>query len=342
MNHAINLISDTVTKPCTQMKRAMMEAEVGDDVFGTDPTVNALEKSAAQMFGKEAGLYCPSGTMTNQLAIKVHTQPMDEVICEEDSHIFHYENAAYALHSGVGLYTLKGEYGKLNTDLINSAIRPRTDWYPRSSLVVIENSCNKAGGTHYSYEEMKGISDFCRQKDLAVHLDGARIFNVLVEENFDLVEVGNLFDTLSICLSKGLGAPVGSLLLGSKDQIQRARRLRKAFGGGMRQAGIIAAAGLYALENNVQRLKEDHQKAVQLKEMLQNMPEVDDIRPGNTNIVIFDLKKGLSADGFIEKLKKEGILCAAFGPRTIRLVTHKDVSFDEINYCVEIMGKLKF
>lgn len=336
----INLISDTVTKPCPDMLHAMMNAEVGDDVFGTDPSINQLESYGAELFGKEAALFCPSGTMTNQIALNLLTQPMDEVICEVNSHIFHYENAAYAMHSGIGLNTINGVNGKLNISQIEETIRPQTDWYPRSTTVVLENTCNKAGGTHYSMEEMRSISDFCKNSGLSLHLDGARIFNAAVIEGFDLKDLGVLFDTISTCLSKGLGAPVGSLLVADQHLIAKARRIRKALGGGMRQAGYLAKAGLYALNNNIERLKEDHQKADLIKDTLKDQSFVMDVKPGRTNIVIFDLKEGISAQSFIEKLKENGIHCSAFGPQTIRMVTHKDVSMEEIDYCCEMISTL--
>jgi len=336
----INLISDTVTLPCEGMKKAMITAELGDDVFKTDPTIVKLEAYAAEMFGMESALFCPSGTMTNQIAINLLTRPMDELICDENSHVFHYENAAYARHSGVGLYALKGKNGKLSTKLIESAIRPLTDWYPRSSLVVIENSCNKAGGTHYSLEEMKALSEYCREKGLAIHLDGARIFNVQVEEKFSLSELGPLFDTVSICLSKGLGAPVGSLLLGKSQQIDEARRIRKAMGGGMRQSGILAAAGIFALENNIERLTQDHHHANLLKGALAKLGTVENIRDSRTNIVMFDVRPPMNADLFTKSLEECGILCTAFGPNTVRMVTHKDISTEDIHYCVQKLEKI--
>jgi len=337
---AINLISDTVTKPGKRMLEAMMAAEVGDDVFGQDPTVNKLESLAAEMFGMEASLFCPSGTMTNQIAINLSTQPMDEIICEVNSHIHHYENASYARISGVGLNLVEGKNGLLSPQLIKQAIRPETDWYPRSSMVVIENTGNKAGGTHYTLDEMRAISEFCRKRELRLHLDGARIFNAVVAEGMDTGKIGPLFNTISICLSKGLGAPVGSLLLGTRKDISQARRIRKALGGGMRQAGFLAAAGIYALQNQVEDLKLDHEKSNFLKEALKSRDWVTSIREGRTNIVIFDLKMGVSADDFLRKMEESDILCSAFGPSTIRMVTHRDVSKDETRKCVEVINQL--
>lgn len=337
MNKVINLISDTVTKPSEEMLHFMMKAKVGDDVFGQDPTINQLEKKVAEMFGMEAAIFCPSGTMTNQIAIKVHTQAMDEVICDKDSHIFHYENAGYAWHSGVGLNTIQGNHGKLTVELIEDAIRPLTDWYPRTSLVVLENSCNKAGGTHYTLKEMQEISQFCKYKGLKLHLDGARIFNVLVEEGFTTAQLGEIFDSISICLSKGLGAPVGSLLIGTHSDIAYARRLRKALGGGMRQAGYLAAAGIFALDHHIPQLKTDNTNAGKIRKTLSDCTFVENIRPGQTNIVIFDLKKGITADQFIEALKKKNILCSAFGKQTVRMVTHRHIQDEEIDYVLKVL-----
>lgn len=342
MNKIINLISDTVTKPSPEMLNFMMKAEVGDDVFREDPTINRLEEKVADMFGMEASLFCPSGTMTNQIAIKVHTQAMDEVICDKDSHVFHYENAGYAWHSGVGLNTIDGNHGKLTVALIEDAIRPLTDWYPRTSLVVLENSCNKAGGTHYTLQEMQEISNYCKSKGIKLHLDGARIFNVLVEEGFTTAQLGEIFDSISICLSKGLGAPVGSLLIGTTKEIAFARRLRKALGGGMRQAGYLAAAGIYALDHNIPQLKIDNTNAGKIRTTLSDCPFVENIRPGQTNIVIFDLKEGITADQFIDVLKEKNILCAAFGKQTVRFVTHRHIQAEDLDYVMRLLLTLDY
>lgn len=320
----INLISDTVTKPTPGMLQAMMQAEVGDDVFGEDPTVNALEAKVADMFGKEAALYCPSGTMTNQIAIKVHTQPLDEVICDEYSHIYQYETAGYAYNSGVGINLIKGTNGKIKAAQVAAAIRPRYDWLPISRLVVLENTCNKGGGSYYTLDEIKPIRELCQEKELALHLDGARLFNALVETGETTQEVGAMFDSVSLCLSKGLGAPVGSVLVGSKAFIQQARRLRKVMGGGMRQAGFLAAACIYALDNHVDRLREDNKRARRIGEVLHGLNYVESVRPVQSNILIFDLKEGLTAATFLEQLEAKGIKASAFGPQTVRFVTHLD------------------
>lgn len=320
----INLISDTVTKPTPGMLEAMMQAEVGDDVFGEDPTVNALEAKVADMFGKEAALYCPSGTMTNQIAIKVHTQPLDEVICDEYSHIYQYEAAGYAYNSGVGINLIQGTNGKITAEQVAAAIKPRYDWLPISRLVVLENTCNKGGGSYYTLDEIRPVHTLCKDKGLALHLDGARLFNALVETGESTQEVGALFDSVSLCLSKGLGAPVGSVLVGSKDFIQQARRLRKVMGGGMRQAGYLAAACIYALDHQVERLREDNERARRIGEVLQGLSYVESVRPVQSNILIFDLKEGLTAAAFLAQLKAKGINAAAFGPQTVRFVTHLD------------------
>ncbi len=312
------------------MLKYMMDAEVGDDVFGQDPSVNALESKVAKMFNKEAAVYCPSGTMTNQIAIKTHTKPLDEVVCDKDSHIYQYEAAGYSFNAGVGIKLLDGKYGKINAHQVATSINREYDWLPRTKLVVLENSCNKGGGTYYTLQEVKAIRDVCKQHQLALHLDGARIFNVLVETGDSTQDVGSLFDSISICLSKGLGAPVGSVLIGDKQFIKEARRYRKVFGGGMRQAGYMAAAGLFALDHHVDRLKIDNKRARFIADILQKESYTSDIRPVQTNIVIFDLQAPLQADDFLEKLKTKGILATAFGPATIRLTFHLDVSEDDI------------
>ncbi|MGI9159406.1 MAG: threonine aldolase family protein, partial [Saprospiraceae bacterium] len=279
----INLISDTVTKPTAGMLRAMWSAEVGDDVFRGDPTVNALEAKCAALFGHEAALFCPSGTMTNQIALKVHTRPLDEVICDENSHIYQYEVGGYAFNSGIGIQLLRGHHGILDAGMIAAAVRPPYDWLPRSTLVVLENTCNKGGGSYYSLENFREIRRVCLEKGLALHLDGARIFNALVETGDSPESVGREMDSISVCLSKGLGAPVGSVLIGSKPFIAEARRVRKALGGGMRQAGYLAAAGIYALDHQVERLQEDHLHARMLAATLSAQDWVTDIRPVRTN-----------------------------------------------------------
>lgn len=336
----INLISDTVTKPTPGMLQAMMTAEVGDDVFGEDPTVNALEAKAAALFGKEAALFCPSGTMTNQIALKVHTQPLDEVICDEYSHIYQYEVGGYAFNSGIGVNLIKGTNGKITADQLAAAIKPVYDWLPISKLVVLENTCNKGGGSFYTLDEIQPIQKVCQERGLALHLDGARVFNALVETGETTQETGKLFDSISICLSKGLGTPVGSLLIGTKAVIRQARRVRKAMGGGMRQAGFLAAAGIYALDNHVQRLKEDNDRAKELGKVLEKQAYVDNVRPVKSNIVIFDLKAPWTAESYLARLAEQGIKASAFGPKTVRFVTHLDVTADMIDQVVKVIASI--
>ena len=333
----INLISDTVTRPTAGMLAAMMQAEVGDDVFGQDPTVNHLEEKAAIMFGKEAAVFCPSGTMTNQIAIKVHTNPLDEVICDEYSHVYQYETGGYAFNSGVAINLIKGNFGKITADQVGSAIKPLHDWLPKSRLVVLENTCNKGGGSYYTIEEIRPIRGLCKDRGLKLHLDGARLFNALVETGESAKDIGSLFDSISICLSKGLGAPVGSLLIGDKVFISEARRFRKVMGGGMRQAGFLAAAGIYALDHQVDRLREDNQAAKELGNILEGLNYVENVRPVKSNIVIFDVKAPYTAENFLTKLKEYGIEAAPFGPQTVRFVTHLNISKEMIDTTIKVL-----
>jgi len=334
----INLISDTVTKPSKSMLEHMFLAEVGDDVFGEDPSINALQDYAAALFSKESALFCPSGTMTNQIAINVHTRPLDEVICDSYSHIYQYEVGGYSFNSGVGINLIRGENGKITAEQVSAAIKQDYDWLPNSSLVVLENTCNKGGGSYYIVPEINEIKQVCDDRGLKLHLDGARVFNALVETNESTSEVGDCFDSISICLSKGLGAPVGSLLIGDKSFIKKARKVRKALGGGMRQAGYLAAAGLYALKNNIPQLKVDNNRSKEFGKILQVQDYVESVRPVMSNIVIFDLSNGVSSDQFLGLLKEKGILASAFGPHTIRLVSHLDVTEKQFNKVKEILA----
>ena len=318
----------------------MAVAEVGDDVFGQDPTVNKLQERVATMFGMEAAIFCPSGTMTNQIALKVHTKPLDEVICDETSHIYQYETAGYAYNSGIGVNLIKGNYGKITPDQIRAAVKPRYDWLPISRLVVLENSTNKGGGNYYTTHEIQAIKETCDSLNLRLHLDGARLFNVLVETNESTEVVGALFDSISICISKGLGAPVGSLLIGSSELVTEARRFRKVMGGGMRQAGILAAACLYALDNNVDRLRDDNQRAKELGRFLENLPYVERISPVKTNILIFTLKNG-TADDFVTTMSTKKVVCAAFGTRQVRFVTHMDFTAEMMEHLKTILTNYK-
>ncbi len=321
----IDLRSDTVTKPSKGMKEAMFLAEVGDDVFGDDPTVIALETKTAKMFGMEAALFCPSGTMTNQLAIRVHTWPGSEVICDKNSHIYLYEGWGVALNSFSSLKLLDGDKGRLNAQQVRDAINNPDDIHqPTTSLVSLENTMNKGGGCYYQLSDIQEIRKVCDEKKLPLHLDGARLFNALVETNESPLVHGKLFDSISICLSKGLGCPVGSLLLGKKDFIKKARRSRKVMGGGWRQAGFLAAAGIYSLENNIERLREDHARAKQIGGILGGLPFVENIYPIDTNIVIFQLPETILASDFVVKMKERNIGCVVFGKHLVRFVTHLD------------------
>jgi len=333
----INLISDTVTLPSPGMLNSMMNAKLGDDVFQEDPTVKQLEDKLAGMFMQEAGLFCPSGTMANQIAIKSHTQPMDEMLCEINSHVFQYEVAGYAFHSGIAVNPLTTDTGNLSSEIIAQSIKASQDWLPNTKLVVIENTGNRTGGTIYSHQELLEISSCCKANKLKLHLDGARIFNAIVEGGYTSYEIGSLFDSISVCLSKGLGAPIGTVLLGKQSWIQKCRKVRKVMGGGMRQTGVLAAAGLYALEHHISRLKVDHLHARQLEACLKNRAYVSKIKPVYTNIIIFDLIPSLSTDSFINQLNKYGIHASAFGKNSIRFVTHLDISESMINEVIEIL-----
>ncbi len=321
------------------MLTAMLEAEVGDDVFGEDPSVNQLEAHVAEMFGHEAALFCPSGTMTNQLAIKVHTNALDEVICDHDSHIWHYESAGFAWHSGVRINPIAGHRGKLTASQVEGAIQPAYDWLARTRLVVLENTANRGGGAIYRLNEVDPILKVCKANNLALHLDGARLMNALVATGESPLEWGKRFDSISLCLSKGLGAPVGSMLTGNTDFIREARRFRKVMGGGMRQAGYLAAAGLYALQHQVERLDEDHKRAKRLGAILSQQAYVKSVRQIETNIVIFDVQDHLTADDVLSAYRQNGLIASAFGKRTIRMVTYLGIGDSEIAEAVGIIEK---
>jgi threonine aldolase len=337
----INLLSDTVTKPTPGMLKAMWAAEVGDDVFREDPTLNALEAKSATLFGHEAALFCPSGTMANQIALKVHTRPLDEVICDETSHIYQYEVGGYAFHSGIGIQLLPGKNGVLEAHQVAAAIRPNQDWLPKSTLVVLENTCNKGGGSVYPLENIQAIRKVCLERGLALHMDGARIFNALAVSGDAPAVIGRELDSISVCLSKGLGAPVGSVLIGSQKFIAEARRVRKAMGGGMRQAGYLAAAGIYALDHHVVRLAEDHAHARMLASTLETLDYVSGIRPVQTNIVIFDLVDTVTPAQLLAYLEENGVKASAFGPKTIRFVTHLDVDRAMIETVMGVLGRFR-
>ena len=337
----IDLISDTVTKPSPKMLQAMFDATVGDDVFGEDPGINELEAYAAELFAMENALFCPSGTMTNQIAIKVHTNPGYEVICDATSHIYNYEGGGISVNSGVQARLIQGDRGRINPKQIEDVINAEFDWLTRSKLVSIENTANKAGGSFYSLNQMQELSDFVKSKNLSFHMDGARFFNAATEAHYEAKQVGPLFDSISICLSKGLGAPVGSLLIGNKAFIKEARRIRKRMGGGMRQAGFLAAAGLYALKNNITRLKEDHSKAKAIAIELEKCAYAKEILPVETNIVIFELNRdSYTATDFTNLLLSKGIRVSPFGGNSIRMVTHLDFSDNMLENAIRILKSL--
>ncbi|HOZ85557.1 MAG TPA: GntG family PLP-dependent aldolase [Niabella sp.] len=338
MNSIIDFRSDTVTKPSPAMQEAMMKASVGDDVFGEDPSVNELERRIANMFGVESALFCPSGTMTNQIAIKCHTQPGDEIICDLDAHIYQYEGGGIAFNSGCSVKLLHGNRGRINAQQVLEAIQPDDVHRPHSRLVCVENTSNRGGGSCYDFVELEKIKQVCVSNNLAFHIDGARLFNALLAKKESPKQYGQLFDSLSVCLSKSLGCPVGSLLLGDAHFIKKARRIRKVFGGGMRQAGFLAAAGVYALQNNIDRLENDHQHAIAIAEALQNKSFVASLLPIETNIIIFETN-GISASELVEKLKTEQILCYAIGPNRIRLVLHLDITEEMVGRTIEVMRK---
>jgi threonine aldolase len=337
---SVDLRSDTVTMPVPAMKEAMMSALAGDDVFGEDSAVNELERKCAAMFGMEAGLFCPSGTMANQIAIRMHTSPQDELICDANSHVHVYEGGGIAFHSGVSVKTVQGDRGRIRASDVEENISPDNVHYPHTSLVCIENTCNRGGGSIYDPAEIARISEMCRWHGLKLHLDGARIFNAITETGEDPTAYGKTMDSMSVCLSKGLGAPVGSLLLSTSEKIRQARRIRKVMGGGMRQAGYIAAAGIYALEHHVGRLKDDHRRAREMAAALQHISCVAEIMPVQTNIVVFRLEDGMPQDLFLSRLQKQGILAIAFGRQTIRMVTHLDIADDDIERAVRALVSL--
>ncbi len=336
----IDFRSDTVTKPTPGMMEAMMRARVGDDVFGEDHSINELEQIAADMFGMQAALFCPSGTMTNQIAIKCHTQPGDEVICDESSHVYQYEGGGIAFNSGASVKLLQGDRGRINADQVLAAIQPDDPHRAHSSLVSLENTSNRGGGSCYDFSEILKIQALCKEKKLSFHLDGARLWNALVAKKESPKKYGGTFDSISICLSKSLGCPVGSLLLGKKDFIKKARRIRKVFGGGMRQAGFIAAAGIYALQNNIERLSEDHHHASQIAGAIYKKEFVKQILPVETNIIIFELNESIYAPGLVAKLKEHDILGYAISPNRVRLVVHLDISKEMVNKTIEVFNQL--
>ncbi|MEZ4685352.1 MAG: GntG family PLP-dependent aldolase [Bacteroidia bacterium] len=332
----IDLRSDTLTKPTPAMREAMYIAEVGDDVFGEDPAINALEEEVAAMLGMEAAVFCASGTMCNQIAIMAHTRPGDQMICYENAHVYLYEGGGAAANAGVTARRLPGRQGILSPEEIRLHINDANDpHFPRTRLVCIENTVNKGGGACWTLEEIRAVSDLCKAENLALHMDGARLFNAIVAQGYTAAEVGALVDSVSICLSKGLGAPVGSVLAGKKDFIHQARRIRKRLGGGMRQAGFLAAAGSYALKHHVDRLEQDHQRAAKLENTLKQCDWVEKTVPAETNIVIFYPKAPVRET--LQKLKKKGVLAVPFGHDAIRFVVHLDISEKMIGHMCQLL-----
>jgi len=341
INKIIDLRSDTVTRPSEAMRKAMNKAEVGDDVFGEDPTVNKLQSDTAELLGKEAALFVPSGTMANQICLNVLTNPGDEVICEKDSHIFNYESGSPAALSGIQLHPLEGKLGVISPEQVEEQIRPVSAYYmPRTKVIEVENTHNRAGGTIHPIDNIKALSALAKKYNLFFHLDGARIWNASVATGIAVSEYAKYFDSVSCCLSKGLGAPIGSLVVGSKEFVEKAFRVRKGWGGGMRQAGIIAAAGLYALQNNIERLKEDHEKARILANTISENPNLEiNLHSVQTNIIIFKPLK-LSIEKAIELCKDNGLLFSTGKVGTLRAVTHMDVSFEDIIFAINILDSI--
>jgi threonine aldolase len=339
----INLISDTVTKPTPEMLQAMFNAKVGDDVFKQDPTVNEFERIVADLFGMEAALFFPTGTMANQTAIKLNTNPGDQIICDKWSHIHLYESGGASSNSGVNFNLLDGSRGMITAEQVKEGINdPEFYHTPMSKMVGIENTTNKGGGACYEIEELQKIKQVCVDHNLKYHLDGARLWNAMIAKKQQPKQFGELFDTISVCFSKGLGCPIGSVLLSDAETIHRALRIRKIFGGNMRQSGYLAAAGIYALQNNINRLEEDHKRAKELGQVLEQLPWIEKVAPVETNILIFEVKKALDEKMVIEKFKDKGILISSMGQGKLRIVTHLDYRQVMHEYVLEALEKLLF
>jgi threonine aldolase len=332
--------SDTFTKPSQQMLEAMFRADVGDDVFGEDPTVNKLEALTAEIFGMEAGIFCPSGTMTNQIAIKCHTHPGDEVICDKLSHVYIYEGGGIAFNSGCQVKPVEGDRGRITAEQVIMNINPDDVHKPVTRLVSLENTANRGGGSCYLWDDLNNIKEVCLENKLKLHLDGARVFNAIVEMKESPKDYGALFDSISVCLSKGLGAPVGSVLLGNKDFIHKARRVRKVFGGGMRQAGYLAAAGIFALQNNIERLDTDHQHAKRIAEGLLKKSFTGKMMPVETNIIIFEVTGSYTARSLADTLKKYDILVIPISETQVRIVLHLDVTEEMAEDTIQVIDVL--
>ncbi|MEP5614134.1 MAG: GntG family PLP-dependent aldolase [Cyclobacteriaceae bacterium] len=337
----IDLRSDTVTKPTAGMLEAMMSADVGDDVFGDDPTVNGFQSKIAKLFGMEDALYCPSGTMTNQIAMKVLTQPQDEIICHKHSHVYLYEGGGMMYNSMVSPKLLEGNRGRITAEQVAESINPDDIHFPKTRLVVLENTMNKGGGSVYNLNEIQAIKRTCDKNQLRLHLDGARLFNALAVTGHHPADYGKLFDTISICFSKGLGAPVGSVLLGSSDSIKEARRVRKVLGGAMRQSGYLAAACSYALDHQVERLKDDHGRARSIGEALIGLDFIEEVMPVDTNIVIARLDESLGESWFLEELAKREVFAVPFGKNLVRFVTHHDFTENDLDEFANVVSAIQ-
>jgi len=336
----IDLRSDTFTKPSADMLKAMFDAEVGDDVFGEDPTVNELEKYCAELFGMDAAIFCPTGTMTNQIAIKCHTQPGDEVICDKVSHVYIYEGGGIAFNSGCQVKTINGIRGLITAEDVTASINPDDVHKANTSLVVLENTGNRGGGSCYEFDEIQKIKQVCIENDLKLHLDGARLFNALIAKKQTEKQYGEVFDSISICLSKGLGTPIGSILLGTNTFIKKARRVRKVMGGGMRQAGYMAAAGLFALHNNIHRLSADHHHAKFIAEELLKKDFVGKMMPVETNIIIFEILSEGGPKAFCQRMKINDILCLPISEKQVRMVFHLDVHVEMVRHLATVLQKM--
>ncbi|SHI52816.1 L-threonine aldolase [Mesonia phycicola] len=337
----IDLKSDTVTKPTPAMLKAIMSAEVGDDVYKEDPTVNTLEERLANMFGKETALFFPTGSMANQAAIKLHTQPGEQLICDKWAHVYNYEGGGVSFNSGVSCKLIDGDRGMITAAQVAENINP-PDFYhsPLTSLVCLENTTNKGGGACYNFEEIKKIREVCNEHKLGLHLDGARLFNALVAKNENPKQYGEVFDTISVCLSKGLGTPMGSVLIGDKEVMKNAMRVRKVLGGGMRQVGFMAAAGLYALDNHIDRLAVDHRRAKELATVLKELTFVKKVEPVETNIVIFYLNDNVNEITFLKHLEDKGVIISGMGQGKLRIVTHLDYSLEMHEKFISILKNI--
>ena len=341
MSKEINLISDTITRPTPEMLEAMMQAEVGDDVFGADPTANRLQEKIADLFGMEAALFFPSGTMANQTAIKLHTQPGEQMICDKWAHVYNYEGGGASFNSGVSCKLIDGHRGMFTAEQVEASINPPDDYHQaQTRLVAVENTTNKGGGACWSFDELIKIEKVCRKHGLGYHLDGARLFNALVKKGEDPRTYGKVFDTISVCLSKGLGTPVGSVLLSDEKTINRAVRIRKLFGGAMRQVGYLAAAGIYALDHNVNRLSEDHRRARILGQTLESCSYVRKVEPIDTNIVIFNLEDDVNEGTFLKAMSEKNILMITMGQGKLRMVTHLDFTDDMLEVVIRELIEL--